>query len=69
MSVFVSQYRHAIVHLQDEATSIRNAQHLQLADIVRVIKSVYGDRKQLEKSLKNAAGTNQDRVRANGVPK
>lgn len=35
----------------------------QLPNMLKVIKSVYGDRKQLEKSLKNAAGTNLDRVR------
>ena len=33
-----------------------------VAAMLKVIRSVYGDRKQLEKSLKNAAGTNQDRV-------
>lgn len=35
----------------------------QVPNMLKVIKTVYGDRKQLEKSLKNAAGTNQDRVR------
>ena len=39
----------------------------QVPNILKVIKSVYGDRKLLEKSLKNAAGTNQDRVRPWGM--
>ena len=34
-----------------------------LADMLKVIKSVYGDKKLLEKSLKNAAGISQDRDR------
>lgn len=29
-----------------------------VAAMLKVIRSVYGDRKQLEKSLKNVAGTN-----------
>ena len=36
-----------------------------VADVLKVIKSVYGNRKQLEKSLKIAVGSSQDRVSIN----
>lgn len=61
-SAFVSQYRHTILPTKDE-----NDLMPCLGDILKVIKSVYGDRKQLEKSLKNAAGTNLDRVDAESM--